>query len=72
MTTTSSKAFASWRKRMNLSYSQAAKALGLCSSVVGFYSRGSRKKDDVDKEVDVPVVVLLACSAVENKLTPIE
>lgn len=74
MTTKSSKAFAAWRKRMKLSYSQAAKAVGLSISSVGFYSRGTRRnqKEGEGMDVDVPITVLLACSAVENKLTPIK
>ena len=74
MTSKSSSAFSKWRKRMNLSYSQAAEALGLCVSAIGFYSRGSRKqqKEGEDKEVEVPKTVLLACQAIEQGLKPIK
>jgi predicted transcriptional regulator len=74
MASKSSKAFASWRKRMKLSYRQAAEALGICSSAVGFYSRGTRKnnKDSEETAVEVPMTVLLACSAVESDLPPIK
>jgi predicted transcriptional regulator len=72
MATKSSEAFSKWRERMKFSYSQAAEALGLCVSAVGFYSRGSRKKKDEQGDVEVPKTVLLACKAVENKLTPIK
>lgn len=59
---------------MKLSYSQAAKAVGLSISSVGFYSRGTRKnhKEGEEKDVDVPHTVLLACSAIENNLKPIK
>ena len=74
MASKSSKAFSSWRKRTKLSYSKAAKALGLSISSIGFYDRGTRKnqQDAEAKDVDVPMTVLLACSAVENKLPPIK
>ena len=59
---------------MKLSYRQAAEVLGICSSAVGFYSRGTRKntKDADEKSVEVPMTVLLACSAVESELPPIK
>lgn len=74
MTSKSSKAFSSWRKRTKLSYSKAAEALGLSLSAVGFYSRGTRKnqKEAQEKDVDVPMTVLLACSAIEAELPPIK
>lgn len=74
MATKSSKAFCSWRRRMNLSYREAAKALGLCMSVVGFYSRGIRRdrKEEAGKSVEVPKSVLLACAALENNLPTID
>lgn len=74
MTSKSSKAFCSWRKRMKLSYSQAADVLELCVSAVGFYSRGTRKnkKDDEETIVHVPKTVLLACRAIEAGLPPIK
>lgn len=71
----SSEAFSKWLKRLNLSYSQAALALGLCTSAIGFYNRGSRKikkDDDIERDVEVPLTVLLACSAVEEDLKPIK
>lgn len=74
MASKSSKAFLSWRKRMKLSYSQASKAVGLSISSVGFYSRGTRKnqKEGDEKDVDVPMTVLLACAAVEKQIPPIK
>jgi predicted transcriptional regulator len=74
MESKSSKAFCLWRKRMGLSYHQAAQALGLCTSAVGFYSRGTRKnqKESEEKIVDVPKTVLLACKALEHGLPPIK
>lgn len=59
---------------MKLSYRQAAEALGICSSAVGFYSRGTRKNTKASEEtfVEVPKTVLLACSAVEHKLPPVQ
>lgn len=59
---------------MGLSYHQAAVALGLCTSAVGFYSRGTRKnnKEGDEKIVDVPKTVLLACKAVELGESPIK
>lgn len=74
MASKSSKAFSLWRKRMNFTYRETAKNLGICVASVGFYSVGTRKdnKEDEGKSVEVPKVVLLACSAVENKLPPIQ
>lgn len=59
---------------MKLSYRQAAEALGICVSAVGFYSRGTRKntKDSDEIAVEVPKTVLLACKAVESNLEPIK
>lgn len=74
MASKSSKAFSAWRKRSKLSYSKAAEALGLSISVIGFYSRGTRKnqKESVEKNVEVPYIVLLGCAAVENQIPPIK
>jgi len=59
---------------MRLSYRQAAEALGICTSAVGFYSRGTRKNTKASNEtiVDVPKTVLLACRAVELNEPPIK
>lgn len=74
MESESSKAFLKWRRRMGLTYSQVSESLGISASVAGFYSRGTRrnKKKDDEKIVEVPKSILLACSAVENNLNPIE
>lgn len=59
---------------MKLSYRQAAEALGICTSAVGFYSRGTRKntKESNKTAVDVPKTVLLACRAVELGEKPVK
>lgn len=57
-----------WRKRMTWKRAWAAQRLGLSLSTYTNYERGSRS----DKgEVSIPLVVALACSALENKLKPL-
>lgn len=59
---------------MGLTYRETAIILDLCMASVGYYTVGIRKKKDGDttKSVEVPKTILLACSAVENKLPPIQ
>lgn len=54
---------------MKLTQVAAAKLLGLARTTVGNYDLGVR--NDIDKPVVVPKVVLLACRAVENNLPPV-
>lgn len=70
----SSAAFCRWRKRMGYTYHEAANALGLCVAAIGNYTTGVRKdrKDDDATPVEVPRSVLLACSALEKSLPPID
>jgi hypothetical protein len=74
MASKSSKAFSAWRDRMGYTYKEASKALKLCMASVGYYSVGERKEteDSESKPVEVPHVVLLACSALEAQLPPIK
>lgn len=74
MSSKSSKAFNNWRKRMGFTYRQAANSLGICMASVGYYTVGSRRdnQDEDAKPVDVPKTILLACSAIENQLPPIQ
>lgn len=53
---------------MDLTQTQAAKALGLSENTVANYD-GGKRCDRVS--VAIPRVVLLACRAVEEKLPPI-
>ena len=72
MASKSSKAFNSWRKRMGFTYRETSKVLDICMASIGYYTRGTRKNKDKDESLEVPKVVLLACSAVEAKLPPIQ
>lgn len=74
MTSKSSKAFCRWRERMGFSYREAARSLGVCMASVGLYTAGKRKnnKEDDERLVEVPLSILLACSAIEQKLPPIK
>lgn len=69
MSSRSSKAFRSWRTRMGMTQKQAASVLGLAQNTVGNYDFGRRC--DVDGNVMVPLHILLACAAVEAKLSPV-
>jgi predicted transcriptional regulator len=66
----SSKAFREWRRRMEFSQQQAAAILELGWATVRTYDTG-RRWSPVGP-VTVPKVVLLACKAIESKLTPVE
>lgn len=59
---------------MGFTYRETASILDICAASVGFYIAGTRKdyKEDQGKPVEVPRIVLLACSAVENKLPPVD
>jgi len=57
---------------MSFSIKGAALALDLSKGAVKLYMAGKRKKDGEYQDVQVPVIVLLACSAVESKLPPIK
>lgn len=70
MATKSSRAFASWVKRMDITNREAARRLGMHTNTVNYYCLGRRC--DKDKPIVVPTVVLLACSALEKNLTPVE
>lgn len=72
MVSKSSKAFNSWRKRTGLTYKEASIVLGICMASIGYYTRGERKNVDISEPVEVPKTVLLACSAVEANLPPIQ
>ena len=74
MVSKSSKAFNSWRKRMGYTYRDTANVLGVCMACVGYYTVGVRKEknNEESKPVEVPKTVLLACSAIENDLKPIQ
>lgn len=69
MSSKSSKAFRSWRIRMGLTQKQAAAALKLAENTVGNYDYGRRC--DVEENVIVPHHVLLACAAIEARLSAV-
>lgn len=73
METKPSKAFSVWRRRMDFTYREAAHALGICPATIRNYCAGRRKerKEDDDREVEIPKYILLACAAVEKELPPI-
>jgi len=58
---------------MGLTLRGVASALGIARNTAGNYSLGLRfDKCDEGEIVEVPKHILLACSAVEKKLSPIE
>ena len=71
MTAKSSKAFRLWKERMGLSYSKAAKVLDLSPASISYYCSGKRRKNDEIRDFDIPLIVLLACSAIEKEIPPI-
>lgn len=74
MASKSSRAFRQWRLRLNLTQAEAAKVLGLGRNTVVTYDCGMRwdNKGISPSNSVVPYVVLLACSAVEAHLKPVE
>lgn len=74
ITNKSSSAFCRWRKRMGLTYEEAALRLDLCRAAISNYNSGMRrnKKEDELAPVEVPKHILLACAAIEAGLTPVE
>jgi len=57
---------------MSFSIKDTTLTLDLSKGTVKLYMAGKRKKDGEYQDVQVPVIVLLACSAVESKLPPIK
>ncbi len=66
----SSKAFREWKIRMGLTLRGASHVLGISRNTAGNYNVGRRC--DKLEEVEVPKYILLACSAVEHKLPPVQ
>lgn len=66
----SSKAFSGWKIRMGLSLKGVAGVLGISRNTAFNYCSGHRC--DKKEAVKVPRHILLACSAVENKLPPVQ
>lgn len=62
-------AFRKWRKRCNLSQTQAAKALGISICCVSLYDNGRRYSPP--GPVNVPLHIRLAAAAIENGILPI-
>lgn len=56
---------------MGLSYSKAAKILDLSPASISYYCSGKRRKNNEVRDFDIPLIVMLACAAVEAKLPPI-
>lgn len=69
MANKSSKSFRSWRRRLGLTQVEAAQKLGVTAMCVYIYDNGKRYSPK--KEINVPLAVRLACSAIESKLPPI-
>lgn len=55
---------------MGLSLSGVSKVLGIAKNTAHNYSTG--KRQDMDNEVIVPKHILLACSAIEKEIPPID
>lgn len=74
MASDSSRAFSFWIRRMGYSYKDASDILDLCPAVIANYRRGSRRErvGEDERPVHIPLVVLLACSAIEARLEPIK
>lgn len=66
----SSKAFKSWKGRMGFTLRGVAGALGISRGTAHNYCAG--KRCDIEEPVEIPKHILLACSAVEEGLPPIQ
>jgi transcriptional regulator with XRE-family HTH domain len=60
--------FKLWRYTMNLNQKQAADALGISRDTVTNYETGRRR--DTGREVEIPLYIALACSALTRGLKP--
>ena len=70
--TPTSKAFRAWKVRMGYTLRNVTNALGIARNTAGNYCTGRRLgKLGEEEMVEVPKVVLLACSAVEQGLPPV-
>lgn len=63
------KAFRAWRRRLGITQNEAAKRLGV--SVTTVYNYGAGKRCDRLGFVNIPKTTLLACSAIEQNISPI-
>ena len=70
LATHTSMAFRKWRKRCNLSQTEAAKRLGISTCCVSLYDNGYRYSPP--GPVNVPLPILLAAAAIEHGLLPID
>ena len=57
-----------WRKKMTWTQTFAAQRLGVCVASIQSYERGTRS--DKEKPIEIPLLVALACSALDAKLGP--
>lgn len=73
MVSKKTRAFRDWQKRMGYTQKEVARSLDMSVSGVRYYCAGGRrdKKGDVSKKVEIPIAILLACAALEAKLSPI-
>jgi DNA-binding transcriptional regulator YiaG len=60
--------FKLWRRRMELTQAEAARALGLGKSTVELYEAGQRR--DTGARVEIPRAVALACAALFHRIGP--
>lgn len=70
MSTHSSMAFRKWRKRCNLSQTEAAEKLGISACCVSLYDNGYRYSPP--GPVHVPLHIRLAAAALEHGILPID
>ena len=73
MASKKTRAFRAWKKRMGYTQREVSVVLDLSVSGVRYYEAGDRRdrKGEESKNVEIPLVVLFACAAVEAGLKPV-